>query len=301
MLPSADLIRDALGYGVLVPAAVTLAVWALWRWAGRRRPAPALSPSGGEGDEEGAGGALAVGAGLLAGWAALAWSEQLDWGFLRPADSWHWLLPLSLLAVAAGAVERGFGVPGAARWALRLAVAGLTAWLLVGAESAVQPLHPTWYAAVGVAVLGLWGALDPAARLRPAAVSALLATVALGAGAVLESAGIMSFAQLAGVFAAVLAACAVLGWWLPNAAPSRGAVPAVAVLLPGLLFVGYSSVSSYTEVPAASFLLVLAAPLALGATACLVPVNGAGRWRAPLCAAATLLPLAAAVALAVLA
>src|SRR5262245_58357842 len=149
MLPSADLIRDALGYGVLVPAAATLAVWALWWWGGRRRAAPALPPS-----QEGAGaeavvGALSVGAGLVAGWAALAWSGQLDWGFLKPVDPWQWVLVLSLLALAAGAVERGFGLPAAPRWALRLAVAGLTAWLLVVTPSAVQRQHPAWYAAVG--------------------------------------------------------------------------------------------------------------------------------------------------------
>jgi hypothetical protein len=292
MDPSPQLVLKAVAFGALVPAAVTLAVAAAWLWRGRR---PGDRPP----EAEGAGGdgvALAAGVGLTAGWVALAGSGQLGWEFLKPTDSWHWLLPLSLLALAAGVGERR-SPARAVSWPLRLAVAGLTAWLLIRAEAAVQPVRPGWYAGLGGAVLALWGLLDAAARRRPGwELPALLTAVAVGAAIVLERADFLFLAQLAGVLAAVLGGCALLAWYRPATGPAQAVVPAVAVSLPGLMFAGYFN--HFSEVPAASFLLVTATPLVLAATAWLPHPERTG-WRpTALRAGITLVPLGVAVALA---
>jgi hypothetical protein len=127
----------------------------------------------------------------------------------------------------------------------------------------------------------------------------LLALVSLGAAVVVELMGFGSLAQTTAVLAAVLAGCAVAGWLWPQV-PVVGAVPALAVLLPGLMFAMYFRVSS-DVFPAAAYLLVLAAPLLLAATV-LPPLGrlSPGR-RALVRTAAVLAPLAAAVALAAVA
>jgi hypothetical protein len=290
MLPPLKFIVEAVAYGVLVPAAVTVAVLILARRWGKRHAGEA--PRGGAG--------LASGAGLLAGFVALAGSRQSGWEFLAPADSWHWLPLLSVLATGAGVAEGVTSWPPVARGGLRLLVAAATAWLLVRAESAVQAVNPWWHAEVGLAVLASWGLLDPLARRWPGPVlPALLASVALAAGVVLTLCGILKFAQIAGVLAAVLAGCAGPARWSPGEPPARGAVPGLSVLLPGLLFAGYFN--TFSAVPPASFLLVLAAPLGLGVTASPPYSKSAGRRGRALSAAVTLLPLGLAVTLAALA
>jgi hypothetical protein len=283
MLPPPGLILEALAYGVLIPAVV--AGLGLFLALRRSNETPAI------------GDALAVAAGLLAGFVALAASGQLGWEFLTPTDSWHWLLPLALLALAAGAAGSHPAMPRVGRRALRLGVAALTGWLLVRAESAMQPLHPVWAAGIVIAVLLIWDVLDAVSRRwRGGALPGLLAVVALAAGVLLELAGILKFAQMAGVLAAVLAGCACLGWKYPQALLARGAIPAVAVLLPGLLAAGYWN--SFSDVPVASYLLMLATPLTLAATEFLPfqKLGAAARWAA--WGAAVVLPIGLAVTLA---
>jgi hypothetical protein len=290
MLPPPQLVLEAVAHGLIVPAAVTAAGLALARWWGRPRGEPARA--GAE--------ALAVAAGLFAGFAALAGSRQLGWEFLQPADAWHWLPLLAVTAAAAGVPDRLPSLPAAARWLLRLAVAGLTAWLLVRAESAVQAVHPAWHAALAAAVLALWGVLDRAVPRRPGFVlPTLLALTAVGAAAVLEAAGIMKFAQSAGVLAAVLGGAACVARRYRPGSPARAAVPALAVMLPGLLFAGWFN--TFSNVPAASYLLVLATPLAVGLTALFPPAGLEPRRQGALAAVAALVPLGLAVTLALLA
>jgi hypothetical protein len=290
MLPPLKFLLEAVAYGVLVPAAVAMAVLILARRWGERH--------GGEAPRGGAG--LAAGAGLLAGFVALAGSRQLGWEFLAPTDSWHWLPLLSVLATGVGIAERVTSWTPVARGGLRLLVAAATAWLLVRAESAVQAVNPGWLAGVGLAVLVSWGLLDPLARRWPGpGLPALLASVALAAGAVLALSGILKFAQMAGVLAAVLAGCAGPARWPPGESPARGAVPGLSVLLPGLLFAGYFN--TFSDVPPASFLLVLAAPLGPGVAALLPSSKSAGRWGKALSAGVTLSLLGLAVTLAALA
>src|SRR5262245_25093861 len=119
MLPPPQFVIEALGYGVVVPAAVTAVGLSLARVAG-------WSARGGD--------LAAVSLGLFAGLAALGASRQAGWEFLSPDDAWEWLPALALLAAVVGVIERFHAVPGAIGWALRAGVAALTAWLLVRGE-----------------------------------------------------------------------------------------------------------------------------------------------------------------------
>jgi hypothetical protein len=280
MLPPPEFLLTALGYGVLAPAVVTALGLLL-----------ALRRGGGE--------PVATGAGLAAGFAALAAGGLIGWGFLRPAEAWDWLPALALLATAAALAEQLGKRPHVVRCAARLAVAALTAWLLVGAQAAREPVDPYWYAGLALAVLALWGLLDRAARRRPgAATPALLAGVAFAAGAVAELANFSTPAHLSGVLGGVLAGCALVAWRRPREGVTRAGVPVLAVLLPGLLFVTYFTTFSFSDVPAASYLLLLAAPLCLSAAA-LVPIGKpSGRWEVAVRAASALVPIGAALTLA---
>lgn len=295
MLPPPEFLLTALGYGVLAPAVVTALGLLL-----------ALRLGGGE--------PVAVGAGLVAGFAALAAGGLIGWGLLDPtkawdwravlallasAEAWDWLAPLALLALAAALVGQ-LGNRPHFRWAARLAVAGLTAWLLVRAQSAREPVGPLWGAALALAVLVLWGLLDLAARREPGVtLPALLALVAFATGAVAELANFSTPAHLAGVLAAVLAGSALVAWRRPREAVARAAVPALAVMLPGLLFVTVRN--TFSDVPPSSYLLLLAAPLCPGAAVLLPLGRVAGRWEIAVRAASALVPLGAALALAALA
>ena len=283
--PPLDLLVPAVVHGLIVPAGVAAIVLALTLTWKRRR---------GGGATIGSADGLAAGLGLLAGFVALAGSIQIDWDFLKPDDGWDWLLGLAILATLVGGIA---GRPGSVsfglRWGVRLVVAGLEGWLLARAEK----VHPAWALGIALAVLSLWGLLDRLARRRPGiTLPALLATIALIAAAVLELAGLLSFAQMAGVLGAVLVGLACLARWMPEASPARGAVPAFAVMVPGLMFTG--ELNTYSDVPPTSFGLVLAAPLALALIDSPIGSRLAGRWTRALSIAAMVALLALAAALA---
>jgi hypothetical protein len=247
MLPPIDEILQAVGYGLVVPAAVAVIGLLLTLWLGRGEP-------------------LGVGAGLAAGFVALAASQQ-DWALLRPKESWDWLPALCLLAVVAGTAEQLVKGPVVVRWVGRVVVAVLSAVLLIRAQSGrePQPLEPYWYAALALAVLVLWEILDQAVRRVPGGIiPALLALTAFAAAAMGEQVGFLTLAQLGGVIAAALAGWALVAWWKPQPGVCRAGVAVLAVLLPAVLFVAWFNKS--TETPPLSFLLLLGAPFFLGVT-----------------------------------
>jgi hypothetical protein len=268
-MPPIEFIAQTLLLGALLPAVLALAPLLVLR----------LRPGAGDVAQRAAG-AMALGVGFLAGYAALGGEP------LRPAEPQDWLPALALLAGAVGTLEGLPRTPTALGWALRLGVAGLAAWLLLPQWLAAKPTAWQWQLGIGAAILGLWAALDALAARRPGNWFApLLALTAAVGAAVLMCASTAKFAQAAGVLAATLAgaALAIRGQFLPL----RGLVPGVAVLLPGLMAEG--AMNTFSDVPLASFALVAAAPLML--------VAGGRGWR--VATAAVLLPLAAAVGLAV--
>ncbi len=260
-MPSPELILSAILYGIVVPALVT-AVGLLLALR-LKHGAP-----------------LAVAAGISAGLFALAataglaaWEtkDPLIWGFLKPDRSWDWLPSLILLALLVGLIEQIFSLPIVLRWFLRLIVAGLTGWLLYRAElvfaSAEQPVESWWPLAIEAAVLILWGVLDHSARIHPTALlPGSLTAVLFALAAMMELSGNMGFAQTAGVVGAAALASSAVSLWRLTPKVVGSIVPAVAVILPGFLFVNHFNSNSETPptIPSPSFLLLLLAPLPLG-------------------------------------
>jgi hypothetical protein len=272
-MPPSDVLLPALLYGGLLPAAVALAVLAL---PVRRRPGlgePAARALG----------AVALASGFLAGAAAL--------GLVKPRLEFAGLALAAVIATAAP-------FPGAARAILWLGVAALAAWWVVPpglfADDEWKPLREWCYGAVGGGVLAL-GTLGPLAHRRPGPLVPLLTALAAGGGAfVLERSGNALFAHLAGVSAAALLGVAVAAGLARGRAVAHGALPVAAALLPALMAEG--CFHNFSDVPKASFILAAAAPVGLWVGA--LPGLRSARFRWVAETVAVLLPLAAAVGLA---
>jgi hypothetical protein len=143
--------------------------------------------------------------------------------------------------------------------------------------------------------------LDAVAKRQPGPLVPALFLLVTAAGAVvILYADILKLAQLAGALGAALGSAMLLAWWHPQRPLVRGAMPAFAVLLPGLMF--NARFETFSEVPIQSFLLVAAAPLLLGIG--LIPglLDRPGRrWPGVVQAVAVLALIGWAVVLAVLA
>jgi hypothetical protein len=270
---------QAVGYGLLLPLTVAAVGLLLARRLGGGEP-------------------LGLGAGLAAGFVALAATKQTDWEFLQPKEPWDWLPALGLFAVVAAAVGQLVKWPRLVRSVGRTVVAFLAVAFLIRAQSAraPEPLGAYWAVALGAAVLVLWGVLDLAIRLRPGGtLPALLTLTAFAAAALCEMAGFLSLAQMAGVVAAALLGWALVAWRRPLPGVCRAGVAVLAVLLPAILFVAWFNKTS--DLPSASFVLLLAAPLVL-ATLSLVLLGRASRLGSILLGAAALVPVTVALVLA---
>jgi hypothetical protein len=277
---------ELLGYAVsllpdaLPPTIVTAAVLLAARWSGLA--------AGARGDR--VAGALGLMAGFVAARVVLEWLQWL------PENPWDWLPYLVLLAAAAGLIDPG---PPAKllRWPVRLAVAAGAAWLLVPDLPDMEPARPVWLAATAAAVFLLWSLLDPPAARQPGGLLPGLLALAMGAAAaVLEGAAFLKLVQVAAALAGILAAGAVCSLGRTPRGYARGMVPGVAVVLPGLLLNGY--LNCMTEVPPASFLLALAAPLGLWVGAVPPLRDAKGWWPVLVQCAAVLLPAGLAAGLA---
>jgi hypothetical protein len=171
-----------------------------------------------------------------------------------------------LLWMAAAVLPIGMLARVAPAWLgeiLRAGGAGLAAWVLVPMTSEEESL-PRWLPwAFAAVVLASWVVAEQASR-RPAggagAWSFALAGVA--ASLVLLHASFARGADLALMLAGAMTGVALVGGLLGG--DTGGAVPAGAVLLPGLLFFG--NTETFSEVPLASWLLVALSPLALALT-----------------------------------
>jgi hypothetical protein len=176
-------------------------------------------------------------------------------------DETHGLHRLSWAAAAtlvAGQLARLPAMPVLLGWALRLAGSALAAWLLApAADESLPSWLPCAFAAV---VLAEW-VVGERSTQRPAGAGGLwaLAVSALAASGVLLHAHFGRAAEASLILAGALAGVAAVAWL--RGVDGGGAVPAAAVLLPGLLLVGQAT--TFSEVPRASFVLAALSPLAL--------------------------------------
>jgi hypothetical protein len=244
-MPEPSLLISAAVFGGLVPAGVAAVVLLLaFRLTPRDKPEAAWA------------GGPALACGFLAAYALLG---AAPW---QPTASWHWLVWLAVVGGAAGGLEGSGRLSKAALWVVRLVIAAAAAWLLTPALPELQTARPAWVAGLAAAVVLLWSVLAELGRRQSGPWLPFLLVLVHGAAAlVLEGAGFGTLAQLAGVLAAVLAACAVICWFVPGRSAVVGTAPGVAVVLTGTLANGWFYNSG--DVPWISFILVLAAPLSL--------------------------------------
>lgn len=218
-----------------------------------RDQAPKLDPTTGRW-----GAALALAGGYIAGHWGLAG------GPLSPNnDVSQLLMYLAAGGGLIGAVEARWRPPVALRWAIRLAACAASAGLLLRPLLAQGGSAPQLALAIGTVAAGMvavWSLIEGATEREPgpALGLALLFWIVAGAG-VLVLSGTATVAQLAGALAAALGGLWVVTWrW-----SARGRLASIAPVL-GLVAVGQWGIGLlYAELPKASFVLLVLAPLGL--------------------------------------
>ncbi len=265
------------GYGLLVPAAVSATLLGLSRGllhapAARRYEA-----------------AVAVVSGFVV--ACLLWPWLPAW----PTNHWHWLPQLALLAAVWGPVAQAAGVARWERLLLYAVLAALAASLLVPTWDQLGEHRFGYRILVATAVLVGSSLLEPSLRRQGSVFSlTMLLLVFAGGALLLAQSGSLKFAQLAGAAAAALAGCGLVAAVRPGRLDLAPLAAAVSVLLSGLLFAAY--VNSFSEVPWWCYVLLGAAPLGAGVGE-IGPLAGRSVWfRRLLAGAAVLLPLLVALA-----
>jgi hypothetical protein len=236
------MLLEAVGYGVVLPAAVAAIIVALFRGAIGSLPRTA--------------GALALAAGFCTGF------FTLGLGNAKPTYYWDWLPAASVVLVATSAVD----LLPRLRWLVRpleiVAVSLAAAWFLIPNFPSLQATRNNWVVGLASAIGILWIGVGTLARREtgPRLPLAFMA-VALSAGALLMLSDSARFTQMVGVLAGVLAGTAALAWFRPKPQPFTGMAAGFAVVLAALLIDGY--LSTYSDIPLACFVMVLAAPLLL--------------------------------------
>lgn len=284
-MPPIQEVFDALRFAVLPASVAALAVYWLVARLAPKRGGPVA-------------GALAVVAGFAAGnhfRETLSYPlDDLRQGFVgallhtegaNTVDGWDWLPWLALLALLVGLATRP--LPRLVAWAVWLAVAGVAARLLVPPDLSI--LVPVAFAAT---VTLSWILLTHVARQHPAGwLPFALSVLCVLASLVLLHAHSARLGDVAMLLSSCFLGIAVPAW--RRKATAEGAIPAVAVALPGLLLVGQQN--TFSEVPLTSFLLPAIAPLGLALL--LIPAISR-RWPVLVGLLALLLPGLIAVALA---
>jgi hypothetical protein len=243
--------------------------------------------------------ALALGTSYALGHAAIqGWIAAHERPPFPPLDAPDWLPWLALAAMGLGLLEVAWPGPAWSRWENRLLLTGGMLWLLLNSQFqarwATNAEGVRWLVGLGAGVLAFWGVLEALADRLGGALPLPLLIQAGGTAAVELLSGSLAQAEFAAVLAAALGLTWVASWFGPALSLSRGAVPVVAVALSGLILSGYF----FAFVPAASALLLAAAPLALYVDR-IGPIRRLSPWKASLVRALTILvPVAAAVAVA---
>jgi hypothetical protein len=274
-------VRTAL-YGVLLPLAVAVAVLHAARHV-RHRGHEWLNVSAG---------AAAFGAAFLLGYVLLGLEP------LRPALARQWIPYLVLVALAVGAVEGSFHLAWWVRVPAHLGVAVLAAWLIIPDWPALASTRLLWRMALAASVLAVWVALNSLAlyyRVGPSIF--LVGLILVGAGVVLERAGIMKFVQVIGLGGGAMLGFLFVSWRWPERRFLQGANPGTAMLLCSTVLSG--QLSHFSEVPGVSFTLVLLAPVLLALTLLLISERWSQRKRFLVMLATVLVPILLAIGLAV--
>ncbi len=170
---------------------------------------------------------------------------------IPPARYWlPWIVVAGLIASVLSEMSTSLG------WLTKLIVAGVGGWLLSPAETPNQ--HYAYTAGFTLLTLCIWWLLDEyeAGGLLP-----FTAALAVGAaGTLMLFSRSLRYSDIGVISSSALMGIAVLAWWFRSNAAAVAAVSALGI--PGLMLIAQQD--TFSQVPAMSYSLMAAAPLALG-------------------------------------
>lgn len=195
-------------------------------------------------------------------WSAIAGQRAIIGGtdsdpIYAPRAGRYWLPWASLLALAGGLLIHLAQRHPAVSYTTRILTSVLAARLIVPATLAIETPWLAWV--VALVIYALWTLAECRSERIPNEVtSAAVGLASVGAAAILlhaHSARLTDVATLIAFASFGITAIAFLG-----RIDAAGAIPAMAVALPGVLVAGYHE--TFSAVPAIAFLLPALAPLA---------------------------------------
>ena len=219
------------------------------------------------------------------------------WAPLRPNEHWHWLPYLAVIAMIVGPASIATGVRRFERYALYLVVAAIAAFCLVPDWKSLETTRHWHRLIVGFGIALPCILLEELAKRRHGSLLPLsLFATCLAGSVVLVLSGSLKFAQLAGAVSFSLLGCSLVSLRSTKDAAFRGLMLAYTVLLGGLMYI--ARIHSFSQVPVASYILVLVAPIALWLAVVGPAARLPRRWQVVAQVAVVLIPLAIGVGLA---
>lgn len=199
----------------------------------------------------------------------------------------YWLPWIVAAGLAAQIVGGGFRPAG---WLLKLVVAAVGGWLLSPAQSLNQ--HIVYTIGYTLLAMSIWWVLQDHETGGLPPFTAAIATGA--AGILMLFASSLRYSDIGIITSSALMGIALVAWWFQSDITGVATVSALGV--PGLMLLAQQD--TFSKVPAASFSLMAAAPLALGFLSLPVFRSTTGRGRAVLTVLLWLAPVAASLYLA---
>lgn len=240
---TADALTEALGYGVLIPAVVSVGiVWLTQRLL--PEDAATRFPT-----------AAGFAGGFFVGYLLLP-----EWAELFPTRHWHWLPYLGLAAGLTGPIGLAKGVSLPERWLLTLMLAIVAAALLVPIWSRLQPTRAAWLSVVTAWLFLLAALSDPLPpRIGGRRLTFMLWLVSVVVAVTIALSVSVTYGRVAVVAAGSLAGVCAGAWWGSDDSETRALIPAFTVIVGGIAFVGFIE----PDPPLFGLLALPVAPLSL--------------------------------------
>lgn len=204
-----------------------------------------------------------------------------------PTRYWlPWIVAAGLIAAVVKCAIKSLG------WLMILAVAGVSGWLVSPAET--QNQHITYTAVFTLLAVSIWWLLDDldAGGLLPF-VAALHAGAA---GMLMLFCRSKLYFDIGVITSSALMGIAVVAWWFRGSVAGVATIPALGI--PALMLVVQRNSFGISAVPAISYSLMAAAPLALGVLSLPASVGMGRRTRTCLTIVLWLIPAAISIYLA---
>ncbi len=179
-----------------------------------------------------------------------------------PTENWQWLAWLGILACLIPVVTGNKWILGIFYSLFVL----LAAWLLVPHFERLADQRWYWLTAVPLVLLiSIGSSILLGQRLDGPALPCYWLLASLASALLVFCASILTFAQLGGIFAGVIAGCCVASRLFPTRSLTSAIAPGWAVVYPGLLI--EAKLYTFSEVPFLSYLFLLCAPFTIWLTA----------------------------------